>query len=68
MCSTCNHEKYEQFEVEHNGKPVLIGDKPVVRLRNTHDCLDIHCDLNGNNFKIGQFTIYRCPTCGRKLY
>lgn len=68
MCSTCNHEKYVEFEVMNNGKPVVFGGKPVVRLKNDHDMLDIHCDTDGKNFKIGNFTIYRCPTCGRNLY
>lgn len=68
MCSTCNYKNYEEYEVEHNGKPVVIGGNPVKRLRNSHDALDIHCDMQGKNYKIGQFTIYRCPTCGRKLY
>ena len=67
MCSTCNHTKYEEYEVINNGKPVVFGGKPVMRLHNTHDMLDINCDLDGNNFKIGNFTIYRCPTCGRQL-
>ena len=68
MCSTCNHTNYEEYEVTRNGKPVMMGGKPVVRLHNTHDELDIHCDTNGKNYKIGNFSILRCPTCGRQLY
>ena len=67
MCSTCNHNRYEMYEVTKNGKPVVFGGKPVVRLRNAHDELDIHCDLDGKNYKIGNFSIYVCPTCGQKL-
>ena len=61
MCSTCNYTKYEEFELETKfGK--------TKRLRNSHDELDIHCDLNGKNFKIGNFSILRCPICGRELF
>lgn len=68
MCSTCNYEHYVEYEVTNNGKPVLIGGKPVTRLKNDHDFLDINCDVNGKNYKIGQFTIYYCPTCGKQLF
>lgn len=67
MCSTCNHKNYEAYEATKNGRPVMFGGKPVVRLRNIHDELDIHCDLDGKNYKIGGFSIYVCPTCGQKL-
>jgi hypothetical protein len=37
--------------------------------------LVIRCDLNGKNFKLAvdnepksEFALYRCPTCGNKLY
>lgn len=61
MCSTCNFKNYAKEEVTVNGKTVtfLKGNEPF---------LDIHCDINGKNFKIGNFTIYRCPTCGRTLF
>lgn len=61
MCSTCDFTKYIKEDKEVNGKVVAIlkGDTPN---------LDINCDVNGKNYKIGNFIIYRCPTCGRKLY
>ena len=61
MCSTCDFKNYIKEEKEVNGKTVttLKGDNPS---------LDINCDVNGKNYKIGNFIIYRCPTCGRKLY
>lgn len=61
MCSTCNFKNYVKEEKEVNGKVVttLKGDNPN---------LDINCDVNGKNYKIGNFVIYRCPTCGRKLH
>lgn len=68
MCKTCNYKNYIEYEVIHNGTPVLIDGKPVIRLKNKNEFIDIHCDTQGKNYKIGQFTIYRCPTCGRKLF
>ena len=61
MCSTCNYKNYIKEEKLVNGAPVtfLKGNEPF---------LDINCDINGSNFKIGSFVIYHCPTCGRKLY
>ena len=61
MCSTCDFNNFIKEEKEVNGKVVttLRGDNPN---------LDINCDVNGKNYKIGNFVIYRCPTCGRKLY
>lgn len=68
MCSTCNHKDFVEYEVTYNGNPVLIDGKPVIRLKSANEFLDINCDMHGKNYKIGQFTIYRCPTCGKKLY
>ena len=68
MCSTCNYKNFVEYEVTHNGKPVLIGEKPVTRLKSTNEFIDINCDMQGKNYKIGQFTIYRCPTCGCCLF
>ena len=61
MCSTCDYTKYEEVE-----KETKFGKSK--RLHNTHDELDINCDLNGHNFKIGNFSILRCPICGRELF
>lgn len=61
MCSTCDFKNYTKVEE-------IINEKPVTFLKGNEPFLDIHCDINGNNFKIGNFIIYRCPTCGRKLF
>lgn len=61
MCSTCDPEKFTP-------ETMVIGRREVVRLKNTEDELDIHCNVLGYDYKIGNFTIYRCPTCGKKLY
>lgn len=62
MCSTCNYKNYE----ENNGK--LEGKLGIGNLV-------IKCDTKGKNYKIGikddersDFCLYRCPTCGRKLF
>lgn len=63
MCSTCNHNKYLPTEK-------VVKDKTFhfLKVNPSHTALDIVCDTEGKNFKIGDFTIYHCPTCGRKLY
>ena len=62
MCSTCNHTKYIETENTVKGRTFKF-----LKADETHTMLDIRCDLEGRNFKIGDFTIYHCPTCGRKL-
>lgn len=62
MCTTCNYKNYEEV----NGKleqQLGIGN------------LVIRCDANGKNYKLAvkdeprsEFVLYRCPTCGKKLY
>ena len=61
MCSTCNYKNYTKEENLVNGNTVTF-------LKANEPFLDIRCDINGSNFKIGNFTIYHCPTCGRKLF
>jgi len=61
MCSTCDYARYVKHEVENKWKTQTI-------LKNEHDESNMTCDLDGKNYKIGNFTIYRCPTCGRKLF
>ena len=61
MCSTCNISKYEEYEVENKGRVTK-------RLKNIIDESGMTCDLNGKNFKIGNFSILRCPICGRELF
>lgn len=63
MCSTCNHNKYIEAEKVIHGKTIKY-----LKVDGTHLVLDINCDIDGKNFKIGDFTIYRCPTCGRSLF
>ena len=36
MCSTCNYKNFVGYEVTHNGKPVMVGDKPVTRLKSAN--------------------------------
>lgn len=63
MCSTCNHNKYLPAEKTFKGNTSYF-----LKADPAHTMLDITCDLEGKNFKIGDFTIYHCPTCGRRLY
>lgn len=60
-CSTCNHKTFVKDVKEVRGVMTEF-------LRNENRLIDINCDMRGENFKIGAFTIYRCPTCGRKLF
>lgn len=62
MCSTCNYKLYDS----NNGKlEKNLGMGSLV----------IRCDPNGKNYKMAvnnepksEFALYRCPTCGNKLY
>ena len=65
MCSTCDHKTYETVLV--NGTEKLQSGLGVGKMI-------IRCDLTGRNWKLGvednhkdEFTLYSCPTCGRKL-
>lgn len=61
MCSTCNYKEFIPYTKE--------GFRGIEkRLRNENTNLDINCNETGKDFKIGDFAIYRCPTCGNKLY
>ena len=70
MCSTCNHKNYT---------PVLIqsGNTQISKLELSigMGSLVIQCDPNGKNYWLSiqndpksSFRMYRCPTCGNKLY
>lgn len=61
MCSTCDYTKYVKHEIENRGRIQIV-------LKNEHDESNMSCDADGKNYKIGNFTIYRCPTCGRELF
>ena len=63
MCSTCNYQRYEQ-----------INEETLAENLGT-DGLQIQYDLKGKKYKLAikdesksGFVIYRCPTCGRKLF
>lgn len=63
MCSNCDYTRYIQIDGNTIGKSIGLGK------------LEIRCDHSGNNYKIAiqgedrsAINIYRCPTCGRKLY
>ena len=67
MCSTCNYKEFDGYRI----------DRTLSRFENRLGNTDIvlRCDENGKNWKLGiegkymnEFTIYRCPTCGRKLF
>lgn len=62
MCSTCNYKNFERVE---NRLEQSLGVGSLL----------IRCDLNGDNYKLAvknesksEFVLYRCPTCGCKLY
>ena len=62
MCKTCDYKRYVEHEkIDNRGKSTII-------LKNDDIELDIWCDITGKNYKIGNFTTYNCPTCGKKLY
>lgn len=62
MCSTCNYKIYENKD----GKlQQSLGMGSLV----------IRCNLDGKDYKLAvnnepksEFALYRCPTCGRKLF
>lgn len=62
MCSTCNYKTYEKIDGRLQQK---LGMGRLL----------ICCDNNGRNYRLAvkdeqksDFNLYRCPTCGRKLY
>lgn len=70
MCSTCNFKNYTLIENGILGQQLGMGNN-----------LEIRCNLIGRDYKLcsindvdgvskvtSTFVIYRCPTCGRKLY
>lgn len=67
MCTTCNYENYDAVINERN--------ESKLEQQLGMGSLFIRCDLNGKNYKLvvkgepnSAFTLYRCPTCGKKLY
>ena len=65
MCSTCNYNNFETVMV--NGTAKLEGRIGVGKMV-------IRCDVTGRNWELGvkdddrdRFTLYSCPTCGKKL-
>lgn len=62
MCSTCDYKEYENVDGKLE-QSLGMGS------------LLIRCDINGKNYKLAvkdepksEFVLYRCPTCGHKLY
>ncbi len=62
MCSICDYRNFENKngKLEHS-----LGMGSLV----------IRCDQNGKNYRLAvkgepksEFILYRCPTCGHKLY
>lgn len=63
MCRVCEHRNYEPY--------VASTDKAgheTHRLKWMNELLPINCKPDGTDYKIGDFTIYHCPTCGRRLF
>lgn len=62
MCSTCNYKNFENVD----GKlEQSLGTGSLV----------IRCDMSGKNYKLAvknepksEYALYRCPTCGSKLF
>ncbi len=62
MCSTCDYRKFENKD----GKlEQSLGMGSLI----------IRCDVNGKNYRLAvkeetksEFVLYRCPTCGHKLF
>lgn len=74
MCSTCN---YTYAHTEYKRVIVKAGKNEEERFEQSLGMgnLVIRCDTDGKNYKLfvkddpnSGFTIYRCPTCGKKLY
>lgn len=70
MCSTCDYTKYEKITEEANGRT-------TERLESSlgYGSLVIRCDTKGQNYSIAvknepksEYRVYRCPTCGNKLF
>lgn len=59
MCSVCNPDNYVLYAPMQNSAPM--------RKRFDNPYLDLNCDLSGKDFKIGEYRVYYCPTCGELL-
>ena len=62
MCGTCD---YKRFEFKNGKLEQGLGMGSLI----------IRCDANGKNYRLAvngesksEFVLYRCPTCGSKLY
>lgn len=62
MCSTCNYKAFEKIDGKLQQSLGMGG-------------LLIRCDNNGKNYKLAvkgedksEFSLYSCPTCGKRLY
>lgn len=63
MCSTCNFTKYLKDTKVVRGETI-----EYLKVDPEHCAINMNCDIEGKKFKIDDFVIYRCPTCGRKLF
>lgn len=70
MCSTCNHTTYEKITEIVNGR-----ERERLEHGLGYGSLVIRCDLNGNDYCLAvkdepksEIRMYRCLTCGRKLF
>lgn len=57
-CKMCDTSRYTKVEVAPGR----------YRLRLLDDTIDISCNLDEDDFKIGNYTIQKCPICGRLLF
>lgn len=67
MCSTCDYRKYIVYNPTENTEGKIADRIAENRKRLDNQYLFMNCNLDGHDFKIGEFRIYRCPTCGRML-
>lgn len=57
-CKMCDPSRYTKVEVAPGR----------YRLKLLDDTIDISCNLDEDDFKIGKYTIQKCPICGRPLF
>lgn len=65
MCSICNINEYKTSEDMPDTLIMSLGMSEEIKI--CHDTKSKKYFLSTGNNK-SNYTIYRCPTCGRKLY
>lgn len=70
MCSTCNFKQFQPVVISSSNQLENKLEQPL-----GFGSLVIRCDPNGTNYTLSvknetnsSYKIYRCPTCGSKLY